>query len=584
MKHFMGSGIHSISIRTKLVSGFLVVALIVAFVGGMGYYAFSKMYNVQSDFAQKRLPSVQALLTISEAQTSIDNSMGSLCLNAIGGVSDDSYIMKIVDALEKAEDEWNTYNALPASADERKLREDLRLRWGNWTRNVNSFVELAKQFNDSRSDDVKEMLLTVKTRTNDKSYALVKTQLNSLVQMNVEYTYAAKADADRLYSDISKQLIITVIFCILLAAALGLVLSSIIGKPIIVLVSIAGEIAKGNLIVPITKTKGTDEIGRMFNSLNKMTEGLKEIVTKINLSAQGLAASSQQLAATSEAATSVSMDITSTINQLAEGAAAQAKEMQRVRDSLHQTGDNIREMSNNAAEVAESSKRVLDVSNNGLKVSENAVKKIKSIQKSSIETSEIINFLGSESQKINQIVDVIKGISEQTNLLALNAAIEAARAGEHGKGFAVVADEVRKLAEQSNASAQQITELITKIRQETEKAVKNMAAGVKEVDEGVVIVNEAGASFKTIVGEIENIASQIEDFNRSIQLVAVKSVDISKSVESATTISEESAVFTEVISASSEEQTAAIQEVASSSQELSKMAEELQSVINKFRL
>lgn len=571
-------------IRTKLIAGFLAVALIVAAVGVIGYNATNRMYNVLGEFTGRRLPSVQALLVISEAQTAIDDSVNRIVLNATHGIEYKEQLKNIEDTLTKADSEWEIYAAMPTTKEEEKIKGDFLTFWNVWKSSIDDFVELANQYDTSKAEDTKNMMVLKSISSNNNYYVNSKAQLEKLVQLNVEYTNAARTDTTTMYNGISKLLILAVVMGFLLAALLGLYLSSNIGKPIIASAAIAGEIAKGNLAVRIKEEQGTREIGQMFMSMGQMAEGLKELVTKIHTISQNLTVSSQQLATASDGASSVSSDIASTINQLAEGTAEQAQEMQNVSNSINHMSGEVGVMTANAAKAVEGSKKVFDASNNGLKTSENAIIKIKAIQKTSMETSKAIYKLGEESKKINEIVDVIKAISEQTNLLALNAAIEAARAGEYGKGFAVVADEVRKLAEQSNTSAQQISELITNIYQEIDRAVKDMTASTKEVDEGVVIVSEAGASFRTIVSEIESIVTQIEHVNESIQSVAVSSEDIERSVGSTAAITEEAAASSEEISASSEEQTAAIQEVAASAQELAKMAEELDSVVSRFKL
>lgn len=574
----------SFKIRTKLISAFLFVALIVAVVGVIGYNATYNMYNIQEEFAERRLPCVQSLLIISEAQTSINNSVNQIMLNAINGKDYKSQLENIDGTFKKVESEWKAYTSMSATAEEEKMQKDFMMFWNVWKKNIEDFIELANEYNASQSEDIKVMMIIKNIGGNDRYYANSKEQLEKLVALNVEYTNTAKVDTGIMYENISKLLIMAVIFGFLLAALLGLFMSSTISKPIIASASITSEIAKGNLAVSIKKEQGTREIRQMFMSLSQMVEGLKELVLKISMASKTLTSSSYQLATASEEASSVSSNIATTVNQLSEGSSELAQEMQNISNNINHTSSEIENMSINAARAVEGSRKVLETSNNGLLVSENAVNKIKAIQETSIETFKVINLLGEESIKINEIVDVIKDISEQTNLLALNAAIEAARAGEYGKGFAVVADEVRKLAEQSSNSAQQIAELIAKIHQEIERAVNNMTVSTKEVDEGVVIVNEAGNSFKTIVSEIENIALQIEHINGSIQSVAISSKDIAKSISSAAAITEEAAASTEEISAASEEQAAAIQEVASSSQELAKMAEELNSVVSRFKL
>lgn len=575
---------NSVKIRTTLIASFLIVAIIVAIVGAMGYYATLNMNKIQDEFAERRLPSVQALLLISEAQTSIDDSVNLIVLNTINGTEYKSQLDSIKNEFEKAEQEWEKYAAMPATDEEIAVQKDFRLFWDVWKSSVDDFVELAEEYITSQSEETKSMMMIKKISSNDRYFANSKEQLDKLVQLIVSYTDAARVNADVMYSNTSKLLIVTISIGFILAIVLGLFLSASISRPMILSASIASEIAKGNLAVSIKRKKSAREIVQMFMSLSQMIEGLKEMVTKISTISQNLTSSSQQLATASEGASSISADIATTINQLAEGSAEQAQEMQNVSNSINRTSKDIEDMSINADKVVEGSKKVYDASNNGLAVSENAVVKIKSIQKTTLETSKAINLLGEKSKKINEIVDVIKAISEQTNLLALNAAIEAARAGEYGRGFAVVADEVRQLAEQSNMSAQEITELISGIYQEIEKTVNNMTACTKEVDEGVAIVSEAGDSFRTIVGEIDNIVTEIERINESIKSIAISSEDIARSVNSAAAITEEAAASAEEISASSEEQTAAIQEVASSSQELARMAEELNSVVSRFKL
>jgi len=571
-------------IRTKLIAGFLTVALIVAIVGFIGYNATNKIYNIQGEFTERRLPSVQSLLIISEAQTSINNSVNQILINVFNEKDYDSQLAEIEDAFKRAESEWEAYTAMSATVEEEKMQKEYMLFWNVWKKSIDEFVELANEYNTSKSDDIKIMMNLKSINTNDRYYINSKAQLEKLVNLNVEHTNAARADMEIMYNDISKLLISTVLLGFMIAVLLGFYQSSNISKPIIASASITSEIAKGNLTVHIKKEKTSKEIGQMFMSLGQMVEGLKELVTRISMASKNLTSSSFQLATNSEEASSASANIANTINQLSEGTVELAQEMQNISNNINQTNSEIDNMWANAARAVEGSKKVFETSNNGLIVSENAVDKIKAIQKTSIETFKVINLLGEESKKINEIVDVIREISEQTNLLALNAAIEAARAGEYGKGFAVVADEVRKLTEQSSSSAQQIAELIEKIHQEIERAVHNMETSTKEVDEGVVIISEAGNSFRTIVGEIENIVLQIEHVNESIQSVANSNKEIAKSISSVTAITEEAAASTEEVSASSEEQSAVIQQVASSAQEVARMAEDLNSIVSRFKL
>ena len=195
-----------------------------------------------------------------------------------------------------------------------------------------------------------------------------------------------------------------------------------------------------------------------------------------------------------------------------------------------------------------------------------------------------VHSLRDSSQKIAEIVSLISGIAGQTNLLALNAAIEAARAGEQGRGFAVVADEVRKLAEQSEGAAKQIADLIHKNNEQIMATVNRMDRSKSEVASGVVLVNAAGQDFSDISKSVSELSSQIRDISASVQEMAAGSQRIIQSVKDIQTVSNKTAGDTETISAAMEEQSAAMQEISASSTELARLAGTLSTAVNRFRV
>jgi methyl-accepting chemotaxis protein len=196
----------------------------------------------------------------------------------------------------------------------------------------------------------------------------------------------------------------------------------------------------------------------------------------------------------------------------------------------------------------------------------------------------MIKLLGNHSQKIGKILEVISQISDQTNLLALNAAIEAARAGEHGRGFAVVADEVRKLAEESKHSADQIADLIATIQNDTARAVNIMEKGNTEVQNGLQVVDTAGQSFQQILQSIQGVTSQIQEVAATSQEISASSEEITASVEEVASIASEAAASTNQVATSAETQLASIQEITQSINELSKLALDLQDTVNQFKM
>ncbi|MEY8742404.1 methyl-accepting chemotaxis protein [Bacillales bacterium AN1005] len=192
--------------------------------------------------------------------------------------------------------------------------------------------------------------------------------------------------------------------------------------------------------------------------------------------------------------------------------------------------------------------------------------------------------MNDRSHEIGHITNVITGISAQTNLLALNAAIEAARAGEHGKGFAVVADEVRKLAEESTNSTEQIANLIQLIQNETNVTLETMEKAAEEVQSGLNVVNVAGSSFEKIEQAVNGVVSQIEDISESLKKLSRGTNSVKDSIKNVSNVAQESSMITQNISAATEEQLASMEEITSSSLALAKLADDLQVIINQFKI
>ena len=327
-----------------------------------------------------------------------------------------------------------------------------------------------------------------------------------------------------------------------------------------------------------------DELGVMAVAVHKLQENIQSMVKQVVSSAEQVAAASEELTASADQSTIAINQVADSIVNVAgacneqftevENASSQAERLKTHMDGFTDTLSGYSSMIEEANRAAEQ----------GGKSVENAVDQMKKIETSVSTSAGVIALLGEESEKIGKIVDAISAISDQTNLLALNAAIEAARAGEHGRGFAVVADEVRKLAEQSQGSAREISDLIGSIQGKAQDAVVAMQEGVANVKNGTDAVDGAGKTFGEIIHTVTEVSKASERMEEIVANLVDSTDFINQAVENINTKSREVAKESETVSAASEEQTATMHEIADASRSLAEMAQAMQEVIGKFKI
>ena len=377
--------------------------------------------------------------------------------------------------------------------------------------------------------------------------------------------------------------IVAAVLVAILGILIGLFAARKITAPIKVLQGLMAEASEGNLMVKaVIQTK--DEIGQLCESFNNMISSQLEIVKAVKNSSVELTAASQEMAASStevSAATTLISTKTQMVAQSMEDASRSSTETSQV---LIELSALIQIAKDKAASASIKSASSIKTATEG-KVTVNVVmQSMNTIYDKTREAEKVITLLNEYSQQIGMINETITGIANQTNLLALNAAIEAARAGESGRGFAVVAEEVRKLAEQSNAEASNISQLISKITENTDSAVVAMKHSLAEVEVGVEEVNKASRSLENIllavaetVSDIDGIAkvtdNEVASSDKIILLIEVVAEDIEGTSREA-----------QEVSAAVEETTATIQTIAASSEQASAMAQNLHNLITRFRV
>ena len=237
---------------------------------------------------------------------------------------------------------------------------------------------------------------------------------------------------------------------------------------------------------------------------------------------------------------------------------------------MEEMSASIQEVAHHSAEAASSAEEVATIAKNGGGVMRNAVDKIEKISKSTNETAAMVDALGRSSNRIGEIIAVINDIADQTNLLALNAAIEAARAGEQGRGFAVVADEVRKLSERTTKATKEIAGMIKTIQHDTSMAMEAMEEGGGEVEEGLGLVQDAEAALGVIVSRVGQVSEMVRRIAAASGEQGKASEDIAENVESIAGVTRQNG--------------SAVHESTASAQELAKLAQALQDLVSKFKI
>jgi methyl-accepting chemotaxis protein len=343
----------------------------------------------------------------------------------------------------------------------------------------------------------------------------------------------------------------------LLAAVITLLTRFIITKPLDKTVEMLRDIAEGegDLTRRLNVTS-RDEFGELAKWFNTFVGNIHKIISTVRESIEHVSSSSHELAMSSE--------------ELTRGAREQSDQTERVAGSMNAMSQTIIDVARNAGEAADASSEAAQVATRGREVVETAVQGMLRIADTVRESSETIGRLGESSSEIGNIIQVIEDIADQTNLLALNAAIEAARAGEAGRGFAVVADEVRKLAERTGKATKEIAIMIEKIQADTERSVVSMESGSQEVQSGVKLAEEA-------MDALDQIVSSSTRGKDMVHLIAVASEEQSAAAE-------EVSGNMESILNISHGSTASTAQIKQTAEQLEKLSSDLQNMIGWFKV
>nr|WP_180954663.1 methyl-accepting chemotaxis protein [Bacillus sp. V5-8f] len=561
-----------LTIRKKLIGGFVVILLLLGIVGGVASTALS---NINSEYKALIDNRVTKLLLAKDLKQEMTNQT----LNVRGFVisEDEKYIEQYERSRKKFSSLLQQLEETSHSEKGKALVQDI----SKVNQEYNNMISDALKYKESGDERGYQNIMNTSSPEVTAAFTQVLLELETFQKEGLE---KGKEAASKTVKSVQVSTLIILLIAIFIGIGIALWISDQISRPVRKLVASMKSVASGDLNTERIEMKTKDEIQELGAAFNQMVSDLHAVVSEVHVSSTQLAASSEQLSASSQESSSASEEIAHLINENAMGVQTQLQYFNDVQSSMNKMSDGMESISVSSNQMYVSAENAKSLTEEGAVSITKVVEQMRNINQSVTNTASVIRSLGQRSKEINNIVGVITQIADQTNLLALNAAIEAARAGEHGKGFAVVADEVRKLAEESRKSAEQITEMITVIQDETDQAVVSMEEQNRNTDEGLTFTEGADVAFKQIQTSIEAVTSQVQDVSSAILDLQGLGGEILKAIDHVQTIAETSVASTQQVSAGTEENVAAIEEVSASAQSLEVLAENLQKLVARFKL
>jgi methyl-accepting chemotaxis protein len=501
---YLAMSLRNLNIAPRAFLGFAFIALLVI---GLGVFAVSRMSVIRQasvDMESTQLPSVGYLGNLTENVLRLRILSFRVLVNRDASALQEAQtrIGALVDKVRTAQ---SSYAALPASPEEAALYKTFTATLDNYMQAQNQMLEL------SRQDKLDELRALINTRIKDGTDQMGE-QLNKLVALNNSDAKAASVVAGEHYSSAITGIVAVAVIAALLTVLLAWLLTRSIVTPLNRALQVAQTIAGGNLTTVI-EIDGQDEPARLLGALSGMQDNLRKTIEQIAGSATQLGAAAEEL---------------STVTQEASrGMQQQNNEIEQAATAVNEMTAAVEEVARNAVSTSEASNQSTQAAREGRDRVVETVNAIQTMTHDVQNTSLMIEGLATQGRDIGKVLDVIRAIAEQTNLLALNAAIEAARAGEAGRGFAVVADEVRALAHRTAQSTQEIEKMVAGIQNGTGEAVSSMAQSNQRTQSTLEMARAAGVALEQITQSIH----LINERNLVIASASEEQAQVSREVD-----------------------------------------------------
>ncbi|GAQ95797.1 methyl-accepting chemotaxis protein [Thermodesulfovibrio aggregans] len=536
----------NLTIGKKLTVGFGVVIFLLALSGAI---TLLQLYSIKTNIKDidERIDKLNDSVSVRRAILAVINNVKDIML------AED---LKTKQELKKAIDE----NRAKYKEKIEAIRKTTHTKEGEeLLKNIEDAVKDAAQVNNkvielAMAGKNKEAIEVFNHELSPKLARLEKA-LDDEVAFHNKKLDARIADVN---SIIVKEILVVIILTIasvLIGTGFAIFISRSVKKPVTELKGVLERVAQGDLSVDI-KAQSKDELGMISQSLHEAIVSIKKLIAESKTIASSLASSSEQLSSTTE--------------EISRNLKLQTERASQIASAAEEMSQTVVDIAKNASNIAEVSVTTANVAKEGRDMTMNTANEIKVIEGAIQKLSEVINVLGDRSRQIGEIVTVIKDIADQTNLLALNAAIEAARAGEQGRGFAVVADEVRKLAERTAKATDEIAEMIRGIQSEVDVAEVSMEDAKKKVASGVELSNKSAEILGQIFSKAQELQGMIQQIASATEEMSSVTDHITQDIGS--------------IAEGSKEISLAVDQSAQTASDIARLGSELNTAIGRFKV
>lgn len=542
----------NLTISSKLGIGAIILMVLIFILGTLGFYYLDRSSRSVDHIVKNNYGRIVAFKQIKDAVDAIDKSMLSMALTKDRALKDaekariDKARGSYGEAIKKIEGVLANVKDPKSRLEFENLLSKIKEQLGKGKEHNVRLAKLAMEGkNDEASAIWSEHTSTISTTIDGLFRQLVRLSEERIEERFRELN-SESANAKLVF------IIISLVIMGLIAAGTFIVAKTI-RRSLQEGMQVANRLAEGDLTVEVNVTN-KDEIGSLLESLGNMVQKWRSVVYQINNSADNIASASHQLSASAV--------------QMSKGSDEQAKRSVQVAAASEEMSQTVIDVARNTGSIAVSGEETVKVAKKGKEVVDLAVREVQEIASTVDASAIMVRSLGELSKQIGEIVNVINEIADQTNLLALNAAIEAARAGEHGRGFAVVADEVKKLAERTGNSTAEIANMIGNMQNEVGRAVDAMEEVKEKVSSGTTLSGQAGVALNDIVTKVDDLQLMVQQIASATEEMTATSEGISKDIESIATISKETSM--------------ASSQVSQASDELSRLSVSLQGVVREF--